>query len=122
MARLPAIAALLLAATGSELPAGGATRERDVPAERQERGLTFARQRCSSCHSVVENGISPNPEAPSFQEIANRAGVTSVTLRQFLIDSHNYPMAMDFKVKANQAADLSEYIVTLKMPDYRPIL
>lgn len=121
MARLLAIAALLLVA-GSEMPADGTMRKRDVSAERQGRGLTFAMQRCSNCHSVVEDGMSPNPEAPSFQEIANRAGVTSVTLRQFLSDSHNYPVVMDFKVEANQVADLSEYIVTLKRPDYRPIL
>jgi mono/diheme cytochrome c family protein len=88
----------------------------------EKRGLAFAEQRCSACHAVTENSISPNPESPTFQEIANRDGVTPATLRQFLHDSHNYPSAMNFRVEAEQISDLADYIVTMRKADYRPVM
>jgi mono/diheme cytochrome c family protein len=89
---------------------------------REARGLALAKSRCSGCHSVVSNGTSPNPEAPSFEDVANRAGVTRGTMRRFLSDSHNYPAAMGFKLKAPQVAELSDYMLTLQRPEYRPIM
>lgn len=112
----------LLLATAFGPAAGGATSRADEAAERQARGLTFAKARCSSCHGVVANGMSPNPEAPSFEDIANRAGITRSTLHQFLSNSHNYPAAMGFEVGVGQSTDLSDYVVTLKRPGYRPIM
>ena len=86
------------------------------------RGLEFAQQRCSGCHSVVENSSSPNPESPPFEDIANRPSVTAQTLQQFLRDSHNYPAAMNFEVENTRISDLAAYIVTLKKPGYRPLV
>ena len=86
------------------------------------RGLAFAEQRCAGCHAVRANGSSSNPESPSFEDIANRRGVTQATLRTFLRDSHNYPAAMNFRVDARRIRDLAAYIVTLRKPDYRPIM
>lgn len=71
---------------------------------------------------MAENHTSPNPEAPSFEDIANRPGVTSTTLQQFLRDSHNYPEAMNFHVDQTQIADLADYIATLRKAGYRPVM
>lgn len=86
----------------------------------EARGLAFAKQRCSACHAVGVNGTSPNPESPPFQDIANRPGVTTASLRQFLSDSHNYPDAMNFRVEDSDIMDLAEYILTMKQAGYRP--
>lgn len=86
------------------------------------KGLSFARERCAACHGVTANSTSPNPESPPFEEIANRPGLTSLTLRQFLRDSHNYPEAMDFAVERERIRDLADYIVTLKKPGYKPVM
>lgn len=86
------------------------------------RGLVFAEQHCAGCHAVHPDLPSPDPEAPSFDTIANRPGVTHATLRRFLRDSHNYPETMNFQVDARRIRDLADYIVTLQKPGYRPIM
>jgi len=87
-----------------------------------KRGLAFAEQRCAGCHAVAANGTSPNPESPSFEDIANRPGVTAQSLHQFLRSSHNYPAAMNFRVDAARVRDLANYIATLRKPNYRPVM
>ncbi len=86
------------------------------------RGLAFADQHCAACHSVRANGSSANPEAPPWDDIANRPGTTQATLRTFLRDSHNYPAAMYFRVDARRIRDLGAYIVSLQKPGYRPVM
>lgn len=131
MSRTLAIAALALAAgatatqpSASEAPHATQHRTAEGPvlSAGARRGLAFAQQRCSACHAVTENRISPNPEPPSFEDIANRPGVTTATLRQFLRDSHNYPEAMNFRVEPARIRDLADYIVTMKKAGYRPVM
>jgi hypothetical protein len=43
-------------------------------------------------------------------------------MRQFLENSHNYPAAMGFELDAAHAAALSDYVLTLQRPRYRPIM
>lgn len=125
MSRTFVIAVLALAA-GATSFTGGATAGKAVaspePLPPAARGLAFAGQHCAACHAVAENHTSPNPEAPSFEDIANRPGVTSTTLQQFLRDSHNYPEAMNFHVDQTQIADLADYIATLRKAGYRPVM
>jgi mono/diheme cytochrome c family protein len=113
-------AALALAVVSFSQASPGATTRQSELSVAQGRGLVFAQQRCSACHAVTENRVSPNPESPSFQDIANRTGVTGSTLRQFLKDSHNYPAAMNFQVEGQQIDDLADYIMTMHRPGYRP--
>ncbi len=87
-----------------------------------ERGRVFAEARCAACHAVTANGTSPNPESPSFEDIANRSGLTNATLRQYLRDAHNYPDAMQFRIERGQVRDLSAYIVALKKSGYKPAI
>lgn len=87
-----------------------------------ERGRILAEARCAACHAVTANGASPNPDSPGFEDIANREGVSSPTLRQYLRDAHNYPEAMQFKLDRGQVRDLSAYIVTLKRSGYKPAI
>ena len=111
-------AALLLA-----MPANvAASRSNRALPPSPQRGIAFVQQHCASCHGVTANSRSPNPESPPFEDVANKPGLTVVTLRQFLSDSHNYPEAMNFRVDARRIRDLAAYIVTLRKSDYRPIM
>ena len=121
MIRKIALGTLLLAAAaaGSVL---ALTPPRSAPSDAARRGQAFAEQRCAACHGVKANSPSPNPESPSFEDIANRPGVTAQTLHAFLRDSHNYPAAMNFTVEDAQLGDLAVYIETLRKPGYRPVM
>ena len=118
--RLPLLAltpALLFAACAGSLPAGEA---RDTPAPVKEdaapaaRGLAFAQSRCSGCHGVSRGQLSPNPESPPFETVANMPGLTATTLNEWLRESHNFPETMNFSIAADQVDDLAAYILTLR--------
>jgi mono/diheme cytochrome c family protein len=80
----------------------------------------FAEAACAGCHAIRPLELSPDPEAPSFSDIANRTGLTRETLSAFLLDAHNYPEAMDFDLTAARADALTAYILTLRDEAYRP--
>jgi mono/diheme cytochrome c family protein len=76
-------------------------------------GLTFARERCSSCHGV-EHGdeFSPNPLAPTFAAIAKTPGMTATALSVALRSSHQ--MMPDFMLSSEEIAMINAYLATLK--------
>lgn len=76
--------------------------------------IAFAQAACGGCHAVEDPGLSPNPESPTFAEIARRRGVTQATLATYLRDAHNYPEAMDFELTQQQADALAAYMMTLR--------
>ena len=121
MTKSPAFAALALAALQLALPATvlASRTQRALPPSPQ-RGLAFVQQHCAACHGVTANSVSHNPESPPFEDVANKPGLTVVTLRQFLSDSHNYPAAMNFTVDRARIRDIAAYILTLRKPNYRP--
>ena len=80
----------------------------------------FAEAACAGCHAIRPLELSPNPEAPSFSDIANRSGLTGETLSTFLRDAHNYPEAMDFDLTPTRVEALTAYILTLRDENYRP--
>ena len=82
--------------------------------------VAFAQSACGDCHAVRSPGISPNPEAPTFADIANRADLTAETLSKWLRDAHNYPAAMNFDLHRHDVDVLSAYILTLRSESYKP--
>ena len=123
MLRLSLVALALLAA-GSAVAASSAASRPKEPAvsTSAKRGQALAEARCAACHAVTPNAPSPNPEAPSFDDIANREGLTTATLRGYLRDAHNYPDAMNFRIGSREVRDLSAYIVTMKYPGHKPAI
>jgi hypothetical protein len=81
----------------------------------------FVEAACGGCHAVEPPFLSPNPRAPAFATVANRAGVTDDTLGQWLTDAHNYPEDMDFDLTAEQVVQIADYLVTLRRSDYAPV-
>lgn len=93
---------------------GCQTRAGEPPARFSMTDIAFAQASCGGCHAVEEPGLSPNPESPTFAEIASRPGVTAKTLSTYLRDAHNYPEAMDFELTRQQADALAQYMLTLR--------
>jgi len=101
-----------LAITGCQTSAAPDTEEM-----RQARG--FAQAACGGCHGVERYGLSANPDAPEWPTIVNRPGLTAATLREYLLNAHNYPEQMDFYLDADEVDQLVAYMLTLQQADYR---
>lgn len=80
----------------------------------------FVEAACGGCHSVEAYGVSPNPNSPTFADIANREGLTQETLTAWLRDAHNYPEVMDFDLEKPQVEEIAAYILSLRSKDYHP--
>jgi len=85
-----------------------------------KRGFRMAQDHCAACHGITANASSPNPEAPPWDAVVNKPGLTRATLAQFLRDSHNYPDAMNFRIDPARINDLAAYMITLQRPNFHP--
>lgn len=85
-----------------------------------EVGFNLAEALCSGCHSIAPGKISPNPQSPSFEMIANTSGLTLDTLGTWMHDSHNFPENMNFEVADEDVDHLAAYIITLRSENYEP--
>jgi len=76
-------------------------------------GLRLARAQCGECHLVEKgSGLSPNPAAPTFENIANIPGMTGAALTAALRTSHEtMPNVM---ITGADTSDLVAYILSLK--------
>ena len=76
-------------------------------------GLAIARQTCSECHAIQKGQArSPNSSSPTFVEIANVPGMTTIALMVALTTPHaGMPM---FILTANQRESIIAYILSLK--------
>lgn len=81
-------------------------------------GQAFARDHCAECHYVEADwdGLSPY-NAPAFQDIAQDARWTPLSLRVFLRTPHEDLLMPDFIVDDAQADDVIAYILSLRKPD-----
>ena len=119
MRKLPFLTLLVatLCACGSPLVASNAAPSTVVAMPDPEKGQEFAQAHCSECHALKPLQLSPNPEAPPFESVANMPGLTRTTLRDWLRDSHNFPEIMDFALESDQIDLLAAYILTLRKSD-----
>ena len=76
-------------------------------------GLAIAREVCSECHAIQKGQVrSPNSRSPTFVELANTPGMTSMALMVALTTPHaGMPM---FILTADQRANVIAYILGLK--------
>ena len=107
-----ALATLALAGCQNTPPAATASDAPRVP--------NLVQGVCGDCHGVEPPFLSPNPEAPDFEAIANSAGLTGDSLTAWLIDAHNYPELMEFELNEPEAREVAAYMVTLQREDYEP--
>ncbi|WP_243406084.1 cytochrome c [Sphingosinicella sp. YJ22] len=86
---------------------------------RSTEGFNYAQASCGSCHGVGRSARWPNSNAPPFEVIVNREGLTAETLSFWLRGAHNYPREMDFYLGDREVEALVVYMLTLRDPNYR---
>jgi len=76
-------------------------------------GLDYALQHCATCHAIRKgHSLSPRPDAPGFENIANTSGITGISLAAALHSVHeNMP---NFILPLKERDDMIAYILTLK--------
>lgn len=76
-------------------------------------GLAYARQNCAECHAVEKGGWeSPNPDATSFQSIAEAQGFSWIALSTFLQTPHK--TMPNFVLGQEDREDVIAHILSLK--------
>ncbi len=106
--------AIFLTAAGLLISTPAMAQESDPGAI--SRGLVYARQACSSCHAVdAGQRASPNPNAPTFESVANISGMTRMALNVWLHSPH--PTMPQLIIDPYRIDDLTSYISTLKRAD-----
>ena len=77
------------------------------------RGLVYSKKFCAGCHGVeAKDQNSPNPDALTFKEYANRPGTTNTDLQVWLQSPH--PSMPELIVAIDDRSDLAAYILSLK--------
>jgi mono/diheme cytochrome c family protein len=76
-------------------------------------GLAYAEKNCAECHEVEPvDSFSPNPDAPTFKEVANTPGMSARALNVWFRTSH--PTMPDFIIAEGDADNLVAYILSLR--------
>ena len=105
--------AMIVLATAALLgeASSASAQEGDVAA-----GQAYAKQVCAECHAVLPNEqISPLPQAPTFQNVANMRGMTEMALSVWLQTSH--PTMPNIVLKQDDLRNVVAYIASLKSKD-----
>lgn len=78
------------------------------------RGEDSVRRRCSACHAVALDDLSPNPRSPPLRDIASRYPVDNLeeALAEGIYVGHNSPMP-PFALEADENADITAYLKEL---------
>ncbi|MDX2275056.1 MAG: cytochrome c [Hyphomonadaceae bacterium] len=110
------IVALALAACTSAPPAPRARQSATTEVGNPALGLSYAQANCAVCHAVIAGlSESPNPMAPTFEEIARTPGMTRIALTVWLQTPH--PNMPNLIVDPNHVDDLSAYLTGLDSDD-----
>ena len=104
MSKQLAFAAILVLAFGARALAQDA----DIAA-----GAAYASKVCAACHAVLANEqISPLPQAPTFQSVADTPGMTETALTVWLQSSH--PTMPNIVLEPDDLRNVVAYIRSLE--------
>ncbi|OFW71784.1 MAG: hypothetical protein A2W02_00250 [Alphaproteobacteria bacterium RBG_16_64_48] len=99
-----------LLAAAMLLASGYAAKAQDADIEA---GAAYAGEVCAACHAVLPNEtISPLPEAPTFQSVADTPGMTELALSVWLQSSH--PTMPNIILEQDDMRNVVAYIRSLK--------
>jgi len=78
-----------------------------------EKGLAYAQKVCSDCHNVLRSdAASPNPQAPSFKQVANTPGMSITALTVWSRTSH--ATMPNLVIQPAEMENLIAYILSLR--------
>lgn len=69
---------------------------------------------CADCHAIGSDGLSPEAKAPAFSTLARQPGLNEAGLTRWLLDAHNYPVAMEFELSEPEARAVARYLIELE--------
>jgi mono/diheme cytochrome c family protein len=76
-------------------------------------GYKMAQEICAECHAIEPDDLkSPNVDAPTFFDVANKTGITTMALSVWFRTPH--PTMPNFVFSADETSDLAAYILSLK--------
>ena len=75
-------------------------------------GHQLAQKTCATCHVIVPNGPASWTDAPSFESIANRPGITQQWLAAFVQKPHIHMLADQYTPA--QANSIASFILSLR--------
>jgi len=102
---------IVAAAALLALTTGALAQEADI-----EAGAAYAERVCAACHAVLANEqISPLPQAPTFQSVADTPGMTELALTVWLQSSH--PTMPNIILKPDDLRNVVAYIRSLERKD-----
>ena len=80
----------------------------------EQRGQTFVRANCSTCHAIDKLSASPLKIAPPFRELHRRYPVES--LQEALVEGirTGHVNMPEFRLDAGQASDVIAYLKSLE--------
>ena len=75
-------------------------------------GAAYAEEICAACHAVLANeNMSPLPQAPTFQSVADTPGMTEMALTVWMQSSH--PTMPNIILKSDELRNVVAYIRSL---------
>jgi mono/diheme cytochrome c family protein len=75
-------------------------------------GAAYAEEVCAACHAVLANeNMSPLPQAPTFQSVADTPGMTEMALTVWMQSSH--PTMPNIILKSDELRNVAAYIRSL---------
>jgi mono/diheme cytochrome c family protein len=105
---------LLILATPLILAACATDRNANTLSEEAIKGRAFAQENCASCHAL-DDGVSPNPNAPTLRRAANRlpAWAVEASFERGVQVGHSMEMPA-FVFEDGDIANLLAYLEALK--------
>jgi mono/diheme cytochrome c family protein len=79
-----------------------------------QRGLTFARARCATCHAIDRSSESPLKAAPPFRTLHKRYPVEALAEALAEGISTGHPAMPEFSLAPTQIGDLIVFLKTLE--------
>ena len=81
-----------------------------------EAGAAYAKEVCAACHAVLPHeNLSPLPQAPTFQSVADTPGMTELALTVWLQSSH--PTMPNIILEPDDMRNVVAYIRSLERED-----
>jgi mono/diheme cytochrome c family protein len=75
-------------------------------------GEAYAEKVCAQCHAIHRTGLSPEPKATPFRDVANTPGMTGIALRVWLTTPHR--TMPNIAIEPQDMDNVIAYILTLK--------
>jgi cytochrome c len=108
MAKFPVIAAALVIGCGSGLLPDACLAQSASVSE----GRQLAQKTCATCHVIIPNGPASWTDAPPFESIANRPGITQQWLAAFVQKPHMH--MLEDRYTPGQANAIASFILSLR--------